>query len=899
MSWYEMISQESLLPLDSDENEDRTENSSLKKYTSFERNQWTLDNITKDTNTQQQDTIIPEEYNNDNITDIESYNHQKDQQYPIPDTEINSSDRTKEKIQTNSILKKSNSIANEKFQTDTVWKNSKTVGFEKFQNRNIEQDAIIDNFIEIWQKPNSLRPNTKEETINDKDAIESPNGDSTFLDTYTANFATINNVEEIKNSNTRCMTHQNDTLNFNEAREIFRLQKENTNKIISRDYSFCYGHIPYTAIFITFAPYPHDPSKTHQTKLQGAKITDKFPDSKKAHAILVGVAQNAGKHQNYGYKLENRRHKRKVPNIGFPWKPRKMKIIQQGKNTDLPEQKLNNTHIQDESETTKNELKDQSGTYQKEEHCFTPNNFLDDVRNEIDKEVDRVQEFNDKILQSNGFKILSFMKTNMNPQIYAGALITELDQGIFMYICKPCDMTSFEQKHFLTHLASPKHQNNTISWIMQHYILQEPKFDSENNETIIRDYRKSVKDSNYVLTFNHIMKIINDPTLFPEKHKINVAFLITKFFTETNIKDIQFSHEFTKDRDDQDQEHWIISAFKEVQRKQYNIRQYLIDKSKLKDFEFFKKSPKQTLEVEVIADLARILFRMLVECEFIPTGYLTILAIIMSTTPTLEYPQSKLELFNFYYMDLILEEGIMILANKYQGMGYENQSRETKTHIEQNPDEKINTIPSRKEDFLPDSECRRFIDHCNFESFDWKVATFFNFQSKLEEWYPQAANWTPTNIHDLKSQMLLCIKTHTYDNPENRSKDYHSQIKRSKQAMFQTPTDKKQYGDGGLEQLQNAYGMKSVISRDVDDGNFPNYCQAKGGGLVKSSMGFALCNYCGLPLHKRQNCFIKSQDRIHGLDRIVHPEKSSNMWKAQNSLPWHKTTSDTSIKRGS
>ena len=34
MSWYEMISQESLLPLDSDENKDRTENPSLKKYTS-------------------------------------------------------------------------------------------------------------------------------------------------------------------------------------------------------------------------------------------------------------------------------------------------------------------------------------------------------------------------------------------------------------------------------------------------------------------------------------------------------------------------------------------------------------------------------------------------------------------------------------------------------------------------------------------------------------------------------------------------------------------------------------------------------------------------------------------------------------------------------------------------
>ena len=66
------------------------------------------------------------------------------------------------------------------------------------------------------------------------------------------------------------------------------------------------------------------------------------------------------------------------------------------------------------------------------------------------------------------------------------------------------------------------------------------------------------------------MEIIKNQALFPDKHKVDVAFLITKFFTATDKVDIQFIPAFTKARDSQGQRHWIISAFKNLQQKQYS-----------------------------------------------------------------------------------------------------------------------------------------------------------------------------------------------------------------------------------------------------------------------------------------------------------------------------------------
>ena len=63
------------------------------------------------------------------------------------------------------------------------------------------------------------------------------------------------------------------------------------------------------------------------------------------------------------------------------------------------------------------------------------------------------------------------------------------------------------------------------------------------------------------------------------------------------------------------------------------------------------------------------------------------------------------------------------------------------------------------------------------------------------------------------------------------------------------------------------------ISRDIEDGNHPNYRQTQDGQLQRSIHGFPLCNYCGGPSHKRQHCPVKAHDRETGNKRLFHPDR--------------------------
>ena len=67
--------------------------------------------------------------------------------------------------------------------------------------------------------------------------------------------------------------------------------------------------------------------------------------------------------------------------------------------------------------------------------------------------------------------------------------------------------------------------------------------------------------------------------------------------------------------------------------------------------------------------------------------------------------------------------------------------------------------------------------------------------------------------------------------------------------------------------------LRPVVSRDIEDGNHPNYKQTQDGQLQRSPHGFPLCNYCGGQSHKRQNCPVKLHDRANGNKRIYHPDR--------------------------
>ena len=73
-----------------------------------------------------------------------------------------------------------------------------------------------------------------------------------------------------------------------------------------------------------------------------------------------------------------------------------------------------------------------------------------------------------------------------------------------------------------------------------------------------------------------------------------------------------------------------------------------------------------------------------------------------------------------------------------------------------------------------------------------------------------------------------------------------------------------------------------IISRDVMDSNFPNFRQMPDQTLMKSALGYPLCNYCGGASHKRQVCALKIKDRTNGLTRINHPDKEKNTAEEQS-----------------
>ena len=84
-------------------------------------------------------------------------------------------------------------------------------------------------------------------------------------------------------------------------------------------------------------------------------------------------------------------------------------------------------------------------------------------------------------------------------------------------------------------------------------------------------------------------------------------------------------------------------------------------------------------------------------------------------------------------------------------------------------------------------------------------------------------------------------------------------------------------GRGRGANTSSAGAPRYFVSRDVMDGNIPNYKQTPEGNLHKSFHGFPLCNYCGRPSHKRQHCPMKLTNRQNGSNRLYHPDREKNI----------------------
>ena len=516
--------------------------------------------------------------------------------------------------------------------------------------------------------------------------------------------------------------------------------RDNNGKM-SRHFAYCYGHTPYAALFS-----PQNGAATFTTSGQGT-------NSAKAHIILKKISQtNIQNHSYIDNDYEN----------FLPWKPKEKLILTQQQYSNPTTTSINVT--------------------------LPSKYFIDDNRSPLDIEVDKIQENNYKILSYNGFHLSPFKRNEQDSSLllYAGSMTADMAKDLAMYICKPCDIIGFDQTHYLIHHTTTKHHENTRTWIHQHYIIQ------ENKENPIQNERRTITILNSIKQFYKVMEMVKDRS-FPGQHRVGVAFLITKFFTSPKNYEIKFSNEFKRG-------HWIMTAFKKLQQQQ-DVRQYLKDTAAQDNFEIYYKSEEQRQEVELIADLARKLFTMLVECEFIPTHYLSILALVMCQHPKLNYPSSKIKITNSCYLDLLLTIGAARM-----------------THVSNNT-----PVLTITEDDTVEKE-------------------------------DGIGNFQLINNHMKNTKNIQIVPTF-YQDKKLR--------KRKSNTLSYTLSD------------------RSIISRDTIDGDFPNFCQTAEGQLNKSFMGQSLCNYCGKPDHKRQDCKIKATDRKKGITRIIHPKRQKNISAAQ------------------
>ena len=158
----------------------------------------------------------------------------------------------------------------------------------------------------------------------------------------------------------------------------------------------------------------------------------------------------------------------------------------------------------------------------------------------------------------------------------------------------------------------------------------------------------------------------------------------------------------------------------------------------------------------------------------------------MCQSPTLDYPESQSKLFNSHYIDLLLEEGAILLTEEEKTIKQKNDNTDHILYNNQNSIENIETTNQKCIQLLPENKCKEFIEHCNSISFNWKLTTIGCFKLQLIQWYPIASNWTMTQIYDVKLQMLL------WEDKDRNSKQHKSTKAHSMEKVQYTKNPEKE-----------------------------------------------------------------------------------------------------------
>ena len=198
-------------------------------------------------------------------------------------------------------------------------------------------------------------------------------------------------------------------------------------------------------------------------------------------------------------------------------------------------------------------------------------------------------------------------------------------------------------------------------------------------------------------------------------------------------------------------------------------------------------------------------------------------------------------------------------------------------------------IETRKAEMLrlvTDGLCSEFKTHCDNTKFDLTTKTFIDIEKEVMFWQRSTtqgkkftASCTPAKPTTTATVAAMEFDRYLDANldSETQEESFTSSTQSSQSVRGKTGgrgSTRGNRGRGGRG--RGASTGRPTISRDIGDGNHPNYMQTTDGQLKRSIHGFPLCNYCGTASHKRQNCPLKMKDRAAGKMRLSHPDREKN-----------------------
>ena len=206
---------------------------------------------------------------------------------------------------------------------------------------------------------------------------------------------------------------------------------------------------------------------------------------------------------------------------------------------------------------------------------------------------------------------------------------------------------------------------------MDHYSIQSQK---EQNRHQTRDTIIDKKDNPDTLTEQNIKELSNSCNYeiairkihqrVPIQYRHNLIALLSTIYQSGTDYEIQIEI-----RDNfQDKGHWILSKYHKL-LKNRNTRQHLQTKLKRKEYDLVSKSRDQEEEIKHIAGSARIIYDILVHCQFVPIEYLGILATLLNKREDHQYTYSSIllpEVYSTYgeIIDLMLNTGAFYISTK-------------------------------------------------------------------------------------------------------------------------------------------------------------------------------------------------------------------------------------------